>query len=124
MGAGKKGGALNREGLSKQGVGAVGTLSKAGWLAVPSREPVLGAVHGIQVGQAGVQGGQRGWRMQDPGHRRGEGRPRGPAMGLLPSCCPVPGPPGVLERRIPGLPPTKSSHSPTLSPKKPLPCTA
>lgn len=108
----EKRGTLNGEGLSKQGAGAVGAFSKAGYLAVPSRGPVLRAVHGIQVGQAGVQGGQRVWRMQDPGQRRGEGRQRGQAMGFLPSCCPVPGPPGVLEKRILGLPPTKSS--PTL----------
>lgn len=45
-------------------------------------------------------------------------------MGFLPSCHPMPSPPGVLGVRTPGLLPTKPFCSPTLSSMERLPCTA
>lgn len=62
--------------------------------------------------------------MQDPGQRRGEGRQRGRVMGFLPSCHPMPSPPGMLGRRTPGLLPTKSFCSPTCISMELAPCAA
>lgn len=110
MGTGRKGVARQGEGLSKQGAGPVGTLSRAGRLAMPSREPVR---RGSAWCPGGVGRGVGGWRMQDPGQSWGEGRQRGWAVGFLPSRCPAPSPPGLLGVRIPGPRPVKPSLSPT-----------
>lgn len=87
---------LHREGPSKQwvrGPGAIAqqsTLSRAGQLAVPSRgTSAQGQVHGIQVGQARMQGNHiGGLKDAGPWVRRGEGRQRERNHGLPASCPP------------------------------------
>lgn len=86
MGTGKEEIGLAWGGSQQAGAGGRRSTGRAGWLAVPSREPVQGQGHGIQGSGRGTGQPQRGRRMQDPGRRRGEGRQHGFGRGHLPSC--------------------------------------
>lgn len=93
---GRKGLALQGQGLSKQwgrGYGAEAQLSteaeQGGWQC-QAGDQCTGQVHGIRVGQAGVQGSHIGGsRMQDPGQGGEKGGGMDAAGGFLPTLCPA-----------------------------------
>lgn len=114
LGGPREGGArrYTGRGPSKQwgrGLGAIApqsTLSRAGQLAVPSRgTSAQGQVHGIQVGQARVQGshgGAEGCRTPGEEGRREAAWTKSWASCFLPTLWPTP--PGEVGVKVPNPP--------------------